>query len=481
MATASDYESLVGKVSLKEPPTSVRQDPGNPRSWSAARRNRYAWFTTFSLLLLMMLSWADKAVLGIAAVPLMKDLGITPEQFGLVSSAMFLTFVVIQFVAAPIANKIPTKWILLVLCLIWTVAQVPILLFATLPALWLSRLLLGAGEGPLAPVMMHSIYKWFPEKKGATPAAVASSGVTLGVVAFAPVLAWVVGAFSWQTAFAMLAILGLIWSVLWVITGKEGPYTSRQAEREIEGPAGAALSEGAALEEAEEAPAAVPETKISYKKTIFTASWIIAVLTSFMGYWTFTLAMSWGPAYFETVLGYSSQAAGSMIALPAAWGAITTISLSALTQRLHLRGLPTRQARAFVLGGAATLAGTALLGATMVESPMFSLVLLVVGLGTAPALFAITYLIVSELTTIAQRGANLSIANAVLSSGGIFAPAISGFLIGGGATPAAGYTAAFALAGGLMLLMGILSLLFINQQRDARRLGLVDAAAGRVR
>ena len=142
---------------------------------------------TFSLLFLMMLSWADKAVLGIAAVPLMKQLGITPEQFGLVGSAMFLTFGVAQIVAAPIANKVSSKWILLVLCLLWSVAQVPILLFASLPALWASRLLLGAGEGPLAPVLMHGIYKWFPEKKGATPAALASSGVTLGIVAFAPV------------------------------------------------------------------------------------------------------------------------------------------------------------------------------------------------------------------------------------------------------------------------------------------------------
>jgi sugar phosphate permease len=85
----------------------------DPRYWSAAKRNRYGWFITVSLLFLMMLSWADKAVLGIAAVPLMKDLGITPEQFGLVGSAMFLTFGVAQIVAAPIANKVSSKWILL--------------------------------------------------------------------------------------------------------------------------------------------------------------------------------------------------------------------------------------------------------------------------------------------------------------------------------------------------------------------------------
>jgi MFS family permease len=451
---------------VSETPLTLKPGAANsrdPRTWSRAKRNRYGWFMTFSLLFLMMLSWADKAVLGIAAVPLMKQLGITPEQFGLVGSAMFLTFGVAQLVAAPIANKVSSKWILLVLCLLWSVAQVPILLFASLPALWASRLLLGAVEGPLAPVLMHGIYKWFPEKKGATPAALASSGVTLGIVAFAPVLAWVIGQFGWQTAFAVLAIVGLIWSVFWVIVGKEGPYTSRKAEQEIDGIA------------PQEAPV-VAEAKVRYWRTILSPSWIFAVLASFFGYWTFTLAMSWGPAYFQNVLGFSGQQSGAMIALPAAWGTIATIGLSALTQRLHLKGIPTRKARGWVLGAAGTFAGACLVAATMTASPVLSIVLMVFGFGTAPALFAITYLVVAELTTIGQRGANLSIANAVLTTGGVFAPAVSGFLIGGAATPAEGYRAAFALAGGLLLTFGVLALVFVNQQRDRRRLGL-DATA----
>lgn len=436
----------------------------DPRHWSSRKRNRYGWFITVSLLFLMMLSWADKAVLGIAAVPIMEDLDITPAQFGLVGSAMFLTFGAAQLVAAPIANKVSSKWILLVLCLLWSIAQVPVLLFASLPALWASRLLLGAGEGPLAPVLMHGVYKWFPEKKGATPAALASSGVTLGIVAFAPVLAWVIGQFGWQMAFALVAVIGLAWSVFWFIAGKEGPYTSRQAEREIDGLV------------ADEEPVLV-ENKVRYWRTILSPSWILAVLTSFFGYWTFTLAMSWGPAYFQNVLGFSGQQAGAMIALPAAWGAIATVGLSALTQRLHLKGVATRKARAWVLGGAAVFAGTCLCAATITASTTLSIALMVFGFGTAPALFAITYLVVAELTTIAQRGANLSIANAVLTSGGVIAPAVSGFLIGGAGTTETGYNTAFVLAGGLMLGAGLLTLLLVNQQRDRRRLGLDGVSA----
>ncbi|MCI9886865.1 MFS transporter [Micrococcales bacterium 31B] len=205
------------------------EDARDPRFWTATKRNRYAWTITVMMLLHMMLSWADKAVLGLAAMPIMRDLNITPEQFGLVGSGMFLTFGLAQLFAAPIANRLPTRWILLVLCLMWSVAQVPILLFATLPALWLSRLLLGAGEGPLAPVMMHGLFKWFPAKRGALPTSIASAGVTLGTVAFAPVLMWMITTFGWRSAFIAVAVIGVVWSIMWLIIGKEGPYTSRQA------------------------------------------------------------------------------------------------------------------------------------------------------------------------------------------------------------------------------------------------------------
>lgn len=434
-----------------------------PASWNSARRRRYGWLVTVSVLFLMMLSWADKAVLGVAAVPIMKELHISPEAFGLVGSAMFFTFGLAQLLAAPIANRVPSKWILLVLCLLWSLAQAPVLMFASLPALWASRLLLGAGEGPLAPVMMHGVYKWFPEKKGATPAALASSGVTLGIVAFAPVLAWVVTAYGWQTAFGILAVVGLIWALYWATVGKEGPYTSREAEQALDG--------HNALQHTD-AAASTAEARVPYWRTILSPSWIFAVLASFFGYWTFTLAMSWGPAYFQTVLHLTGQQSGTLIALPAAWGAVATVGLSALTQRLHQRGVPTRKSRTWVLGSAAVFAGAALVGATLMPSPALTVALMTFGFGTAPALFALTYLVVAELTTVAQRGAHLSIANAVLTSGGVFAPAVSGFLIGGAATPAAGYGNAFALSGGLMLLFGILCLLFVNQQRERRRLGL---------
>lgn len=444
-------------------PPGTGADPKDPRTWSARKRTRYAWMLTGLLLFLMMLSWADKAVLGLAAVPLMEELDITPEQFGLVSSAMFLTFGLAQLVAAPLANRIRAKTLLLVMCLIWSLSVMPVVVFATLPALWVSRLALGAGEGPLAPVLMHAIYKWFPSKKGATPAAVASSGVTLGIVVFAPVLAWVITQHGWRTAFVVLAAIGVVWCAVWMVVGKEGPYTSLAAEREIE---------GTPLDAPAPGNSRVNEEKVPFFRTILNPTWFFAVMASFFGYWTFTLAMSWGPAYFQTVMGFSGQQAGSLIALPAAWGVVATVGLSILIQRMDQKGVPSRRSRGWTLGLAGAAAGAALLLSTLVTSPVLGLALMSFGFGTAPALFAITYLVVGELTTIAQRGGHLNIANAVLTTGGVFAPAVGGFLIGGASTPADGYRLAFQVTAVLLLAFGVLALLFVNQQRQRRRLGI---------
>ena len=46
------------------PPQTRPASSKDPATWSYEKRRRYGWLVTISLLFLMMLSWADKAVLG---------------------------------------------------------------------------------------------------------------------------------------------------------------------------------------------------------------------------------------------------------------------------------------------------------------------------------------------------------------------------------------------------------------------------------
>jgi hypothetical protein len=58
-------------------------------------RNR-AWIVVVLLFMFMMINFADKAVIGIAVVPIMQELELGPRQFGLVGSSFFLLFAVSQ-------------------------------------------------------------------------------------------------------------------------------------------------------------------------------------------------------------------------------------------------------------------------------------------------------------------------------------------------------------------------------------------------
>lgn len=78
-----------------------------------------AWKITFLLFLFMLVNFADKIVVGLAGVPIMTELKLEPEQFGLLGSSFFLLYSISAIVVGFIINRIATRWVLLVLALIW--------------------------------------------------------------------------------------------------------------------------------------------------------------------------------------------------------------------------------------------------------------------------------------------------------------------------------------------------------------------------
>ena len=74
-----------------------------------------AWKITFLLFLFMLVNFADKIVVGLAGVPIMNELQLQPEQFGLLGSSFFFLFSISAIVVGFIVNRIATRWVLLAL------------------------------------------------------------------------------------------------------------------------------------------------------------------------------------------------------------------------------------------------------------------------------------------------------------------------------------------------------------------------------
>ncbi|TMK10945.1 MAG: MFS transporter, partial [Alphaproteobacteria bacterium] len=151
-----------------------------------------AWKITFLLFLFMLVNFADKIVVGLAGVPIMTELKLEPEEFGLLGSSFFFLFSTAAIVVGFIVNRIDTRWVLLALALVWALAQFPMVGTIGFATLLVCRVILGAGEGPAFSVAVHSVYKWFPDEKRTLPTAILSQGSAFGVILAVPALNWLI-------------------------------------------------------------------------------------------------------------------------------------------------------------------------------------------------------------------------------------------------------------------------------------------------
>ena len=278
-----------------------------------------AWTVTFLLFLFMLVNFADKIVVGLAGVPIMTELKLEPEQFGLLGSSFFFLFSISAIVVGFIVNKVPTRWVLLTLAVIWALTQFPMVGTVSFTTLLICRIVLGAGEGPAASVAMHAVYKWFPDEKRTMPTAILSQGSAFGVILAVPALNWIIVNHSWHYAFGALGIVGLIWVAAWLALGKEGPLDTH-------------------------ASAAV-EPKIPYLQLLTSRTFIGCVTATFGAYWALSLGLTWFTPFIVKGLGFSQSQAGFVSILPWVFGATIVILTGWISQVMLARGYTSRISR----------------------------------------------------------------------------------------------------------------------------------------
>jgi MFS family permease len=404
-----------------------------------------AWKITFLLFLFMLVNFADKIVVGLAGVPIMTELKLQPEQFGLLGSSFFLLFSVAAVVVGFIVNRMDTRWVLLGLALIWALAQFPMVGSISLTTFMICRIILGAGEGPAFSVAAHAIYKWFPDEKRTLPTAILSQGSAFGVVLAVPALNWIIVHHTWHYAFAALGIVGLMWVAAWFVWGKEGP-----------------LVQTAAM--------AAAEPRIPYFQLLTSRTFIGCVAATFGAYWALSLGLTWFTSFIVTGLGFSQEQAGWISILPWVFGALIVINTGWVSQVLMARGFTTRGARG-VLGSVPLIVGGLIL-ATLpyVDGAGLRIALLVFGSGLCGSIYVVCPPMLGEFTPVSQRGAVIAIYGALYTLAGILAPSVMGGVIQRSGGMLEGYMTGFTINAVVMVTAGVLGLLLLRPNTERARL-----------
>ncbi|MDE2464206.1 MAG: MFS transporter, partial [Alphaproteobacteria bacterium] len=394
------------------------------------------------IVLFMVINFADKAVMGLSAVFMSAELHISNAQFGAIGSAFFLLFSLSSAVVGILSNRLPSKAVIAVMAFIWAAAQLPMIAQVSLDTLIVSRIVLGAGEGPAFPVALHAIYKWYPDGHRALPTSLISIGSSLGIAVLSPLLTWIIVKYSWHVAFGLLGVIGFVWLALWLVVAREGP--------------------GDAVPQAP-----TPGThRVPYGTILSSRTFIGVTLAGFAGYWAVAVGIIWVPSFFIKAIGYSAITTGWVVAIPPLLQIALAPLVGFFSQHLEQRGVSRRLSRGALTAGPVVVAG----GAMMLLSGSSGLIapvpLAAIALGFCGLTYAIGPTLIGEIVPAQQRGAILGISGGLYTTTGLIAPWLIGHVVDQAPSAAAGFRNGFFYSGILIASCAAVALVLINPKHD---------------
>ncbi|WP_313457446.1 MFS transporter [Pseudomonas sp.] len=416
---------------------------------NALPKPRTAWLIAVLLALLMLINFLDKVVIGLVAVPMSAELGLSATEFGLIGGALHWFFAVSAVVGGFMANRRPTRTLLLGMGLFWAVIQLPMLFATSLWAIVACRVLLGIGEGPASPVATHALYKWFPNDRRNLPVALLHAGSAMGLLVAGAMIPWVSLHYGWRSNFIILAVVGLAWCLLWWRLGQEGTLERLRASQ-LKG----------------------DQARVGYRKLLSDPSVVGNYLCHFAANWSLALTLTWVPSYLQVGLGIDPLQTGRIFVMFVVVTTPLSLLLAWLSQRLMRAGMPSRLARGVFVSLCLVLAG--LLSASLIL-PGLSTAVRIAALtfsgGLALVMYSVGPAMLAEFTPASQRGGVLAIGNGIASLAGLAAPVVTGVLVqGAGAAHPSGYAQGFVVCGIVLVVAGVAGLVTLNPQRTALRL-----------
>jgi MFS family permease len=409
-----------------------------PQAYSSVR----AWTVTAAVVGAVVVVFLDKALLGLVANPLRQDLGLSSTAFGALGSASHVLQLIACLGLGLLGNRVSPRLLLLVSGALWAVGQAPALLATTAAALVVSRLVVGAAEGPVVPLLHTVSYSWFPNERRGLPASLITSGSAIAKVALLPVLTLVIVAYGWRSGFLTVGVLALVWTVVWYAVGRMGPFATDPI------PVGAAPSP-------------------RWTRLLRSRTFCVAAFAYFAQGALAAVVFTWLPSYFENGLGFTATASGLLYALPSAMGIVALIGIGSLGDRMLRRGASSRTIRGTVGGLVLAASGALLCVLPWVSSAAVAIGLLVVGYGFSVTVNTVTLPMVAEIAPAEKRAGALAVLIAAGSCAGIVSPLITGMILDATSSPTAGYTTAFLLCGGLLVVAGLLFSAVADPERDA--------------
>ncbi len=163
-----------------------------------------------------MINYLDRAVLGVAAPSMTRELGLDAVVMGIVFSAFSWTYAAAQIPGGAFVDRVGARLSYFWSVSIWSVFTLLQGLASGLVSLLTFRLGLGIAEAPCYPTNSRVLSTWFPQHERARATGVYSVGQYFGLAFLSPLLFWIVAELGWRALFVIAGIAGLLFAAVWL-------------------------------------------------------------------------------------------------------------------------------------------------------------------------------------------------------------------------------------------------------------------------
>ena len=184
-------------------------------STQAAISNNRRWGIVGLLFAASVINYLDRATISVALPLISVSLHLSPTTKGLLLSAFFCSYALMQVPVGWCVDRYNLRWIYSGLFALWSLACGLTGFAGSLGVLIVFRVLLGIGESIYLPGGTKIVSVLFKPRERGLPCGIFDSGTRAGLVFGAPVVAWLIVLFGWRKMFFLVGFSALVWLIPW--------------------------------------------------------------------------------------------------------------------------------------------------------------------------------------------------------------------------------------------------------------------------
>lgn len=180
------------------------------------------WWTCVFLLLATTLNYLDRQTLSIAAPLIQKEFSLDNAQIGLLLSAFFYSYAVMQLGAGWVLDRVRMRWGYALAVTFWSLAGAITGLAQSFWQFFVCRVLLGGFEAANWPAAARIVAQITSPKERALANGIFTSGSSLGAIIAPLGMVWLFQKVGWRAGFVIVGGLGFLWSAGWLLFTRKG-------------------------------------------------------------------------------------------------------------------------------------------------------------------------------------------------------------------------------------------------------------------